>query len=155
MPSYLFPCLAGILATPCYSLSPSWGFLPATCRRTGLTSNKPEQTQSTGHSREGSKLQLPSCPTSASLLPHHHPLQASADGGEALSFFICRPGGRDLDSVGRTRRERSAGWRPRFSAEFCLRVRASLEPKRGDFVSGTAKGWSSACSLPPPRASWR
>ncbi|XP_053769538.1 SH3 domain-binding glutamic acid-rich-like protein 2 [Desmodus rotundus] len=67
--------------------------------------------------------------------PSPPPPPLPAGGREPLSFFICRPGGRDLDPVDLTLRERSTRWRPRFSAEFCLRVRASPEPKGADGVS--------------------
>lgn len=53
--------------------------------------------------------------------------------------FSCGPGGRDPDLRGLTRRERCARWRPRFSAEFCLRVRAGPESAAADSASRRGK----------------
>ncbi|XP_066216384.1 SH3 domain-binding glutamic acid-rich-like protein 2 [Saccopteryx leptura] len=128
--------LAGILATPRHSLSPACGSLPATCTLNGIDA------QYRGNLK---KRSLPATPGSNPNYNSHHapdlppssllaslsssPSTALAGGGEALSFFICRPGGRDLDPCDLTRRQGSSGRRPRLSAEFYLRVRTSLEPK--------------------------
>ncbi|XP_036093360.1 SH3 domain-binding glutamic acid-rich-like protein 2 [Rousettus aegyptiacus] len=92
-----------------------------------LQNQQPEGGQSTSHSRDRPKLQLPSC-HAPDPLPTPNPPFANSLGR--------RPGGAEL--LSRTRRKRSGSRRsypkgalcrvrPLFSAEFCLRVRASLE----------------------------
>lgn len=108
--------------------------------------------QFTSHSRERRKLQLPSRPAAGSLLLPLLPLQPAAGRRWA---FICGPGGRAPDPSDLPRRQFFTRRRPAARSRVQLCVHASPEPGGKGSVPGAPRGWSSACSSPLLRASWR
>lgn len=152
--------LARILATPVIASSrPRVAFQPpARVRHRRAARRRLVRVQSTaipGSCGDYNSHHAPQPAPSPPLCPPSLPWPAVGK----LSAFICRPGGRDTDPCDLPRPERCAGGGggggggSQPSSAFASAPARSL---RGPTVSpGAARGWSSACSSPPPRASWR